>query len=454
MGCGACAASSPKIRMHWDALGRFQAILQPGETLSPAEEQLASEVCPFSSAARNEDQIAGALFGEFASKHPAIGYHTHTYTGHVTEGTFRAAGSSGGMGSWIAAELLRLEHVDVVVHVRPRKDAALAPEPLFEFMTAGTVSELCDGAHSHYYPVTLETVLARIKANPSRRYALIAVPCFIKAVRLLALQDRSIASAIHYYIGLVCGHLKSAGFAQWLAWQAGIVPKALRSIDFRHKLEGRSPRHYGFRASGQDATGVVEVASPMSEVFGADWGLGLFKYKACDFCDDVMAETADVVIGDAWLPRFDSDWQGTNVLIVRHPLFARLLASAAEQSRVAITSVTADEVAASQRSGLSHRRQGLSWRLAAAERRAEWHPPKRVVAGSAVMPRRRRRIYALREQLRDASHELFATARARNDPEYFTEHMRPLIQAYYDQFKPNLLVRVRNRLRRFCKRRL
>jgi coenzyme F420 hydrogenase subunit beta len=440
--------------MHWDAFGRYQAMLDGAGPLAPAEEELAARVCPFSSRSLDEDQIAGQLYGDTASRHPAIGYFTHTYTGHVTEGTFREEGSSGGMGSWIAAELLRLDHVDVVVHVRPRPASAQTSEPLFEFTLAATPDELRQGAHSHYYPVTLAAVLARIRANPHRRYALIGVPCFIKAARLLALQDGGIATAIRYYIGLVCGHLKSKAFAHWLGWQAGITPQDLQSVDFRHKLEGRSPRHYGFRAAGRgaDGHGPVVVGAPMSEVFGADWGFGLFKYKACDFCDDVLAETADVVIGDAWLPRFDADWRGTNILIVRHALFATLLATAAQQSRVAISPVTADEVAASQRAGLSHRRQGLGWRLAAAERRGEWHPPKRVPAGSAGMSAGRQRIYALREQLRDVSHEAFAIALERNEPGYFTGRLQPLIKNYYDQFKPSLLLRVRNRLRKLWRR--
>jgi hypothetical protein len=186
----------------------------------------------------------------------------------------------------------------------------------------------------------------------------------------------------------------------------------------------------------------------MSEVFGGDWGLGFFKYKACDYCDDVFAETADMVIGDAWLPQFDGDWRGTNVLVVRHRLFMDLLAAAAEQSRIQIVPITPDVAAASQRSGLNHRREGLSWRLSAADRRGDWRPPKRVVAGSIPVTQRRRRIYDLREQLRDASHIAFAQARERGDFAHFRTSLQPLIQRYYDQFNPALRARVRNRFRK------
>jgi hypothetical protein len=186
----------------------------------------------------------------------------------------------------------------------------------------------------------------------------------------------------------------------------------------------------------------------MAETFGGDWGLGFFKYKACDYCDDVFAETADVVIGDAWLPQFDADWRGTNVLVVRHPLFADILTAGAAQSRIHIAPMTADMAAASQRAGLSHRREGSSWRLSAADRRGEWRPPKRVAPGSIVLTRQRRRIYELREQLRDASHTAFAHARMQNDFGQFEATLRPLIKQYYDQFRPPMAVRLRNRLKK------
>ena len=42
------------------------------------------------------------------------------------------------------------------------------------------------------------------------------------------------------------------------------------------------------------------------------------KYKACDFCEDVFGYCADVVLGDAWLPKYNKDPKGDNVVIVRN----------------------------------------------------------------------------------------------------------------------------------------
>src|SRR3546814_19586796 len=48
-----------------------------------------------------------------------------------------------------------------------------------------------------------------------------------------------------------------------------------------------------------------------------DWGAGFFQNRACDFCDDVVAETADIAFGDAWVEPYSSDGRGTNVVVVR-----------------------------------------------------------------------------------------------------------------------------------------
>ena len=48
------------------------------------------------------------------------------------------------------------------------------------------------------------------------------------------------------------------------------------------------------------------------------WIHCFFKLKACDFCDDVAGETADVAVGDAWLTPYDQDPLGNNILLVRN----------------------------------------------------------------------------------------------------------------------------------------
>ena len=54
------------------------------------------------------------------------------------------------------------------------------------------------------------------------------------------------------------------------------------------------------------------------ETPGTNWGLGFFKYEACDYCDDIFAETADIAVGDAWLKDYTQDALGNSVVVVRN----------------------------------------------------------------------------------------------------------------------------------------
>src|SRR3954463_12641014 len=86
VGCGACAVVSEKIRIEMTHLGTYQAVLAEGTTLSRDDNRKAAAVCGFSALAQNEDQIAGALYSAHATRHPEVGYHIQTLTGHVAEG--------------------------------------------------------------------------------------------------------------------------------------------------------------------------------------------------------------------------------------------------------------------------------------------------------------------------------------------------------------------------------
>ncbi len=246
-----------------------------------------------------------------------------TYAGCVSEGDFRDRGSSGGMGTWIISQLLKEGLVDGVIHVHQRAYSDQDPR-LFHYQLSTTAEQVRNGAKSRYYPIEISEVMQLVREQPGR-YAIVGIPCFIKAVRLLMQQDALIAERIRFCIGLICGHLKSMRFAEMFAWQCGIEPDKLLSIDFRKKLPGADANKYGIEVAGLKNSQVVTVVKPVHDLYGSDWGLGFFKYKACDYCDDVVAETADVVVGDAWLPQYIKDSQGTNVIVVRHPIIQDLL---------------------------------------------------------------------------------------------------------------------------------
>ena len=94
-----------------------------------------------------------------------------------------------------------------------------------------------------------------------------------------------------------------------------------------HRLQGQEPcatlllvRLRGSRTRAETAAATHRAA------IDGNWAFGAFQPAACNSCDDVFAETADVVFGDAWLPQYTDDWRGTNVVVTRSPEADRILA--------------------------------------------------------------------------------------------------------------------------------
>lgn len=419
IGCGSCSvATAGVISIGLDEFGEYKARIpnQPPTTSLDVR-----SVCPFSDIAADETTLGKKLFEKDATGlDERLGYFRALYAGHVSSGLYRKAGSSGGTGSWILATLLKRGLVDFVIHVK-----AAGGDAHFAFDISPTVDEVITGAKSRYFPVEMSEVLARVKQHPGR-YVLVGIPCFVKAARLLACEDAVIAERIRYTIGLVCGHLKSSRFADFLAWQCDIPPGELREIDFRHKLEGRKAMDYGVRVAS--ITG-KEIIRPLRELFGHQWGYGFFKYDACDYCDDVVAETADLTIGDAWLPAYEHDSKGTNIVIARTKEMAEIIQQGIDDGELAFEEIAPDAVAESQAGGFRHRRQGLTYRLWAKDRLHLWRPPKRVEA-ARTSSRRYAHLQQTRVELRDKSRVAFRIAVAKKDFGIFVKELSPLMRRH------------------------
>jgi coenzyme F420-reducing hydrogenase beta subunit len=380
-----------------------------------------ARACPFSPHAEDEDAIAGRLFPHARHADARVGRFDAAYVGHAAEGAFHAEGSSGGMVTWVAAELLAKGMVDGVAHVAPGPDPA---GPRFAYRISRTADELRAGARSRYYPVELSGVLAAIRATPGR-YAVVGVPCFVKAVHLLRAADPLVAERVVATLGLFCGHMKSARMIESFAWQMQAEMRQVRRIEFRAKAEGRPANWYVAELGRADGGARSRHWWDMAD---GDWGAGFFQNPACDACDDVVAETADVAFGDAWIEPYASDWRGANVVVVRSPAIRRLIEAGRADGRLSLEPVDADFVARTQAAGFRHRREGLAYRLTWSRRGLT--PRKRVQPGSAGLPLRRRLVYRTRAHIAWWSHRVFRVARAARVPGLYLVWAKAALAVY------------------------
>jgi len=420
IGCGACAVQDLSVRIKENSFGLFQARLNNqthGET---------SSVCPFANEI-DEDILAQDLYSKDSHFEKSVGFYKEIYSGFVLDGDFRTRGSSGGLVTWLLSELLITDQIDAVIHVGELG----GQNGLFGYKVSETVGAVQENSKSKYYPVHFDEVLQKIKTK-NKRYAFVGVPCFVKSLRLLMKQDKVIQERIKFCFAIFCGHFKTKAFAEMIAWQQNVKPKNLANIDFRVK-NNKSSNKYSIQVRKRERGRGVQNLAPIEvqELYGMDWGLGLFKPKACDWCDDIAGETADIAIGDAWLPEYTSDSGGRNILVVRNNILLNLLEKGLENKQLELTREHVSKVYESQAGNYRHRQEGLSVRVKEAVNHGLWYPVKRVKEDSFKVSAKRESIYLLRAQLAQKSQIFFKRAKEKNSFNLFLIKMLPLQIKYY-----------------------
>lgn len=438
IGCGACSvASGGAIPIRLDTSRLYQADLT---NVPEVMRRVGSRVCPFSDEAPNEDELQVPHVDDQMESNKLLGSYTRILGGRVNDDDYIWGSSSGGLTSWLIRRLINAGVVDAALSVgRPGP----TEHELFGYDAFG-LADIRARRKSCYYAATMSEVL-KLVASSDLRFALVGVPCYVKAARTLCIEMPELAERIVVFIGLVCGHYKTQAFAESLAWQIGIPPDQLDEVDFRVKDPARTAGDYKF---GARAKGEAEWNyAPTRNLVGGNWGHNAFQPEACNFCDDVVAECADISFGDAWLPQFEQDPRGTNIVISRNRALDEILDAGAEDGEILVFPLTASEAAESQAGGFRHRRAGLALRLADDQARGLSTPRKRVVPDGAAVAPRRAALIRQRRRLAAISHIAFMEARETGDLGRYLQVMSDEI-AQYRRLEGSISVRLFRRIRR------
>lgn len=440
IGCGVCSiACAGKISVDLGDDGLYRASIPSDVAIS----ELADTVCPFSNRTPNENIVGEALFHKLPYDRN-IGRYRGLYAGRVANDNYIVGSSSGGLTTWLLKELLTTQRVDGVVHVAPTG----TPGHLFTYTISYSPEELDARRKSRYAPVTLAGVLEKLRGN-HHTYAVVGVPCFVTALRHLIREVPAYGETISYIFGLVCGHGKGEMYAESLGWQAGIKPNELASLDFRVK-SAANDKFYNVTATS--LSGVTKSLAD-GVAFDTNWGVGAFMANACNYCDDVVAETADITFGDAWLPRYISDPRGTNMVITRNSVLDKLLNEGAARGELSLDPLTISDIVTAQAGGFRHRRVGLTVRLADDEKLGLKIPAKRVAPGYTGVSETRIKLIRNRVRLSRQSFADFAAARTGDNFEIYRRSMQKTISSFerrdrLDKARAIVLARIRILTRR------
>lgn len=384
--------------MRWSDIGtRVPEIL---EGACPAGCRFCSDACPFGAGSAAEDEIGQELFGAIpgVQHRTETGYYVGAYVGYAMLDNYRAHGSSGGLGRWFLASLLERSLVDYVASVRALPDR----DNLFALALMDDPSEVLESARSVYYPVDMAEVLGAMLSRPGR-YAAIGLPCFVKALRLASQHLPSLRERLVCVAGLACGQLKSRSYAEYLVRRAGTTLNAVQWFSFREKAPGRPANQFEMRLRTSDGCYAVPNA-------WVPYQCPQFALRSCDFCDDYLAETADVTFMGAWLRPYSEDHEGYSIAVVRSSGADQVFDAGMEAGEVCLSAIPAESVVQSEERLIRVQREMLARRLWLLDRVGRCHPDKRV---SPVRPSwLEERLLTAHERVRTASHTAMARQRA------------------------------------------
>lgn len=345
-GCGLCVSESENSKMIWNKEG----FLVPD--LNSNFSDLAVKVCPFNNnpdkEVKSEDEIALMNFPKARNTDERIGRFENIYVGYSED--YRNTSSSGGIATFVFEQLFSLnliQHLFVVKEVNGT----------YQYQWFNDFNDIKNISKTRYIPVTLENLFKEIDSKEGK-VAISGVACFVKAVRLKQYYYPAYKDKICFIVGIICGGLKSKYYSDFLSQKAGIQG------DY-HKQEYRVKKPesyaYDYKFSALDAND--KIHSVEMQTLGDMWGSGLFKSNACDFCDDVTTELADISLGDAWLSPYNNDGRGTSVIVTRSKLADEVILNGLEKLKLNVEALSLEKFKASQEGSFKHRQKSIAFRI-------------------------------------------------------------------------------------------
>jgi len=383
-GCGVCVGVCPNscIRMAVNEYGEYRVYREKANVCQDCG--ICLSVCPLYNHAEDEDTIGEKLFQSVPQiKHlQETGYYLNSFVGYSTQNSHRENGASGGMATWTLESLLKERLVDRVICVGPTD----VEGQLYNFRICNTVEDIRSCSKSCYYPVEVSIIIKYILANEGK-YAIMALPCVCKAIRLAQKKVPKLRDRITFVLGLVCGQTKSKFFAEYICAMGGGDPNKLKHVDFRVKDKNRPASDFGIKSVCENG---VENTVFWTNGVKRVWVDRYFTPNACNFCDDVFAECADVGFMDAWLPNYYPDYRGHSIALIRDSQILNLFANAEKKEKMFLDRLDISDVIASQRDVLISKRVDIGQRLQLLCLTEEQIIPKRTTLFTASIPYIRR----------------------------------------------------------------
>lgn len=336
VGCGICAGMCSAISMECDEninmpMIDWEQCINCGKCI---------RTCPFLT------EVSVPF--EDTRNNPYIGAYLKCSIGISQE--HRKDSASGGVATTFLQELFRQKVVDGVVAV----GKAANPHQFFEYNLYRTLEELRQARGSAYYPVEISKVLSAIR-NDNKRVAIIGLPCVIRGLRNAIRVEPELEKKIVMLVGLACGGLPQKTMVEYLAREMDMDICDIKEVSFREKSRDVKCNDSMCRLTDINQNIKKSFYYLPPSMLDADVSFGkaylnkMFGYDACDVCCDALAEQADIVFMDAWLPEYEEENLGTSMLVMRTSKASEIIDICQKKGTVILNDVSIETVLRAQR---------------------------------------------------------------------------------------------------------
>lgn len=342
--CGACAAMCPHgvIAIERDAHWRYFPHVVDSSLCVHRCRSLCVDVCGGvheDTSLWKRDPIVFDTYEEFVTG-PIIS----TWVGYATDEGIRERGTSGGVVVGLLVHLLDRKLINGVLLV-----GSNANDPLqHDVKIANTREEIEDAWGSKYYPMPIGAHFGKI-IDHRQKYAVVLLGCHMRSLRLMERKIERLRDLIVLRIGLVCGYCSGFKALVDQAREWGLADMTtVKRIDYR---EGKWPGNVRIQARGFDRRTLI---------YNFLTRLPFTTNRRCMMCSDLMNETADITVGDAWLRELTArNDEGWSVLAARTAQAADLVSSAHQQGALYLEPIDTPTLVRCQEKPMRYKKNAL-----------------------------------------------------------------------------------------------
>lgn len=296
LGCGLCESVCGKesIEMKLFDDGFFHPEIK---SINNKKEQIIKRICPGINIVNDlHFNKSESIWGKIEGLH----------TGKSTDIEIRTKGSSGGVISGLAIELLENKIVDAVLQVGGDSNDFKRNQ----LKISRNRADVLECASSRYAPALVFNTILEILNNSTDVFCFVGKPCDISALKNLIIEFPQYCKRFKLTIAIMC-----AGIPSFIGTKKIIDDFNAQPPINNLKYRGNGwPGHFSF----SDKNGKVYQMS-----YNDSWGkvLGRYVHFRCKICPDGIGLQADIAVGDAWetkdrYPDF-TEREGRSLIITR-----------------------------------------------------------------------------------------------------------------------------------------